>query len=623
MSQFHFLRPDWFWILLPIALLLFWLWRHQLRSRSWQAVCDPQLLPYLLLGRSRRRQNWPLHLLLTAALLAIIALAGPTWERLPQPLFRQNSALVILLDLSASMNAADLKPSRLVRARLKITDILRQRREGQTALVAFAGDAFTVTPLTDDSKTIESLLDSLEPGLMPVFGSRPELAIKQGQRLLQQAGLANGDLLLVTDDDQPDKALVAAEGLQQSGYRLSVLGIGTEAGAPIPLKAGGFFKDSKGQVVMPRLKPAALRELAQAGGGIYQTIRVDNQDLKRLLAASLQDKLESDPEQSDQLGDQWKEAGVWLLWPLLLLSACAFRRGWLTMFIFCTLLTQPAQAFDWQQLWQRPDQQGARAFAEKDYAHAAEQFQDPRWQASAHYRNGNYTEAAKLLEQAESAEDWYNLGNALAKSGQLAEAINAYEEALKLNPKNQDALANKQLIEDALEQQQQSSPESNDSPSQKDEPASDKSESAPKNQDSSPQQPESGSDQKNQQADDDSSQNEGEPSSANRGQKPTGPDNTETEGPGGTETENRDSPEAEDSEQQKPQTASTEKEVQKTEPASTDAAEAMDDPAATEEQRANQQWLQRIPDDPGGLLRRKFLYQYRQRDERQTSDKPW
>ncbi|MCK4508780.1 MAG: hypothetical protein KAU27_09570, partial [Desulfuromonadales bacterium] len=104
----------------PLALLLFWLWRQQLHSRSWQAVCDPQLLPYLLLGRSQRRRNWPLHLILLALLLTVIALAGPTWERLPQPLFRQHSALVILLDLSASMNSADLKPSRLVRAQLKI-----------------------------------------------------------------------------------------------------------------------------------------------------------------------------------------------------------------------------------------------------------------------------------------------------------------------------------------------------------------------------------------------------------------------------------------------------------------------------------------------------------------------
>lgn len=607
MSQFHFLRPDWFWLLLPLALLLIWLWQQQLRSRSWQAVCDQQLLPYLLLGRSQRRRNWPLHLIMIALLLAIIALAGPTWERLPQPLFRQNSALVILFDLSASMNAADLKPNRLVRAQLKVTDILRQRREGQTALVVFAGDAFTVTPLTDDSKTIAALLDSLEPALMPVFGSRPDLAIKQGRRLLQQAGLATGDLLLITDDDQPDKALDVAARLHQEGYRLSVLGIGTEAGAPIPLEDGGFFKDNNGQVVLPRLNPTALRQLAQAGGGLYQTNRVGNQDLELLLANSLQDKLEIDPQQSDQLGDQWKEAGVWLLWPLLFLTACAFRRGWLTVFIFCTLLTQPAQAFNWQQLWQRSDQKGAQAFAEKDFSNAAKQFQDPRWQAAAQYRNGNYTEAARLLKQSESADDWYNRGNALARNGQLTEAISAYDEALKINPQDQDALANKHLVEDALEQQQQSSPENNDPLSQRDKTSSDKSESSPQVSDSSSQESTSGSEQKDTHDEADSSQDKKGSSSPTQEEESADPDSIETEEPG----------------QPGKDAQTAEQDPQKAEQAFADAAEPIHDQTSTEEQRATQQWLQRIPDDPGGLLRRKFLYQYRQRQERQMSDKPW
>ncbi|MDH3997640.1 MAG: VWA domain-containing protein, partial [Desulfuromonadales bacterium] len=168
MSEFHFLRPDWFWLLAPALLLLLLLWRRQLRSRSWQSVCDPQLLPHLLIGRSQRRSNWPLHMLLLALLLATTALAGPVWERQQVPLFRQDSALVLLLDLSLSMHAGDLKPDRLTRAKMKLHDILQQRREGQSALVVFAGDAFTVTPLTDDANTIIALLDSLEPGLMPV-----------------------------------------------------------------------------------------------------------------------------------------------------------------------------------------------------------------------------------------------------------------------------------------------------------------------------------------------------------------------------------------------------------------------------------------------------------------------
>lgn len=595
MTQFHFLRPDWFWLLPPLALLLYWVWRRQLHNRSWQAVCDPQLLPYLLLGRSKRRRNWPFLMTLMALSIAVIALAGPTWERMPQPLFRQQSALVVVLDLSASMNATDLKPSRLVRARLKIADILHQRREGQTALVVFAGDAFTVTPLTEDSKTILSLLDSLDPALMPVLGSQPSLAIEQGHRLLQQAGLATGDLILVTDDDQPDDASAAAVKLRQDGYRLSILGVGTEEGAPIPLPGGGFFKDTAGQVVLPRLKPAALQQLAQAGGGYYQSIRIDDQDLQILLKNSFRERLDTEQQQSDQLGDRWREAGVWLLWPLALLTACAFRRGWLTAFILFALLNQPAQAFDWQQLWQRSDQRGAKAFAAEDYGTAAEHFQDHRWQASSHYRNGQYDEAAKLLENPETGDDWYNKGNALAKAGRLSEALNAYDEALELTPQDQDTLTNRRLVKEALEQQQdqqQSSSQDGDKSQQ--------SESTP----GQPEQEEQPSDSS------ESSQPSKESESSESSKQHAEPIASETNGHQQQQTEATTA----DEQANKMNDSGQEQE---------EYSEKSVDQPSNEEQRASQQWLQRIPDDPGGLMRRKFLYQYRQRNEQQTSDKPW
>ncbi len=594
------MRPDWFWLLVPLTLLLCWLWRRQLQSRSWQSVCDPQLLPHLLIGRSQRRRNWPLYLALLALLIAITALAGPTWERLPQPLFRQHSALVVLLDLSASMNATDLKPSRLVRARLKVADLVRQRREGQTALVVFAGDAFTVTPLTDDGKTILALLDSLDPGLMPAQGSRPSLAIKLGQRLLQQTGLTEGDLILVTDDDQPEEALAAATKLRQDGYRLSILGVGTEDGAPIPLANGGFFKDAAGQVVLPRLNRGALQQLAELGGGRYQTIRVDERDWQELLSEPLSQRLDKEQEQSDQLGDRWRESGVWLLWPLALITACAFRRGWLTVVILCVLLSQPAQAFEWQQLWQRADQRGAQAFSAEDYETAAQQFQDRRWQASSLYRNGQYAEAAEILENPETGDDWYNRGNALAKSGRLPEAIKAYDEALKLNPQDQDALTNKQLVEDALEQQSQSQQES----SSQDEDGSQQSDATP---DQTGQEEQSPDDQGK---DSPQGQNEQESKSASADSAEKQPQEAKTQEAKAEEAEVDEKA----AEQQADPSDGEEQQGQ---------GERLNEQSSDEDQRASQQWLQRIPDDPGGLLRRKFLYQYRQRDKRQTSDKPW
>ena len=456
MTSFHFLRPGWLVLLPPLLALLLWLWRRQLSSRGWQAICDPELLPHLLLGRSKRRANWPFWLLLGALLLSIFALAGPTWEKQPQPLFRRQSALVILLDLSRSMAAADLKPDRLQRARLKTEDILRRRREGQTALIAFAGDAFTVTPLTDDAETIKSLLKSLEPDLMPIQGSEPQRAIQLAMELLRQAGLKHGQVLLISDEDRPEKALGAARQLKDAGFNLSVLGIGTPDGAPVPVTGGGFLKDNEGNLVLPKLNETGLRRLAAAGGGNYRRLSIDESDVRELLNNAESHRLDTAEKTAGKTGVLWRDEGVWLLWPLALLAALAFRRGWLFMLLLL-LLPHPAQAFSWTDLWQRPDQQAAAAYKAERFEEAGKLFQDQRWKAGALYRAGHYDEAAKALEHPESADDWYNRGNAQAKNGDLQKALQSYEQALMLNPNHDDARANNEMVKKALRQQQRAS----------------------------------------------------------------------------------------------------------------------------------------------------------------------
>ena len=611
MSAFHFLRPLWFLALPPLLLLIIWLVRRQLRSRSWQAVCDPELLPHLLLGRSVRRANWPLWLLVTGLLLAVLALAGPAWQRQQQPLFRQQSALVILFDLSTSMQADDLKPSRFLRARLKIEDLLRQRREGQTALIVFAADAFTVTPLTEDRHTIEALLKSLDPMIMPAQGSDPARAIERGQDLLRQAGLKSGRLLLVTDEDRPELSMDAAKALAQNGFDLAVLGVGSLAGAPVPLAKGGFLKDAQGNLVVPRLDPAGLRQLASAGRGSYRTISIDDSDLQTLLTGLDErrlDRQEPAGRSSAATGDLWREEGVWLLWPLVGLAALAFRRGWLLV-LACLLVTPvPAEAFGWPDLWQTPDQQASSAFEQGDYRQAAQQFQDSRWKASALYRAGEFEAAARQLEDPETADDWYNQGNARARAGDLPAALEAYRQALQIEPGHADAQYNRQLVEEALraQQQLQTQPSEQDEPSQKQDPSSgeqDKGSSDPKSFSEAPDNQAGGSSAQSgeeesaglpQQADSDAYLAEGkdqqeqasqpaEPGQERRGEKPA------------------DQPIGEDAV----------------------AAELPKEGGETAEQRETQLLLQQIPDDPGGLLRRKFLYQYRQRNQQTESDRTW
>ncbi|MDY0213772.1 MAG: VWA domain-containing protein, partial [Desulfuromonadaceae bacterium] len=277
MAEFHFLRPLWLLIFPVLVLGLVWLQRRGVRpAQIWEQICDPQLLPHILIGEGgrdgdgRRWQRLGKRLgvvaTMVAAALFSLALAGPTWEREEQPLFVQDSAVVILLDLSPSMYATDLKPSRLVQARLKIMELLQQRREGQTALVVFAAQPYTVTPLTDDTRTIEAMLGSLDPAIMPVPGSAPHLALEKGVQLLVQAGQTKGTLLLITDEDEPERYLAAAQRVRELGYRLAILGVGTTEGAPVPAPEGGFIKDASGQMVLPKLHVQGLQRLAAAGG---------------------------------------------------------------------------------------------------------------------------------------------------------------------------------------------------------------------------------------------------------------------------------------------------------------------------------------------------------------------
>ena len=619
MSDFHFLRPEWFLALPPLLLLLFWWAQRQLRSRSWQAVCDPELLPHLLLGRSVRQANWPFWLLLVGLLLALSALAGPVWKRQLQPLFRQQSALVILLDLSRSMEAADLKPNRFLHARLKIADLLRRRKEGQTALIVFAADAFTVTPLTEDRHTIEALLKSLDPELMPVQGSNPERAMQRGQELLQQAGLKHGRLLLVTDEDRPELFLDAARQLKQQGFELAVLGVGSREGAPIPLPGGGFFKDGQGNLVLPKLNTAGLQQLAIAGGGNYRQLSVDDSDLHNLLTGLDDHRLDQSGKIAVITGDRWREEGIWLLWPLTVLAALASRRGWLLVLTILFLPPPSAEALSWSELWQTPDQQAAQAFAKKDYTTAAHQFQDQRWKASAFYRDGKFPAAAKQLKQPQNADDWYNKGTSLAKMGNLPTALKAYKQALKLEPEHADARFNMNLVKKALQKQQQQDKNKQVQQNRQGGKQGDKQkQSAEKSS-----LPDTGEKQSQNQQTSSSQARKSKNGKASQQNKSSGVadkfqnEKFATPSPGGKKLENA----------VKKPTKNAQEQVENSSVRPLDkknvSAESVDKVSETAEQSEAHLLLQQIPDDPGGLLRRKFLYQYRQRGQQPETDRSW
>lgn len=576
-TDFHFLRPEWFWALLPAVLLFMLARRRQSRGSSWEQSIDASLLPFLLALPTRTASRRLLNLLLVGWVLAIVALAGPVWEKTPQPVHEREDALVIILDLSRSMYAIDVKPNRLVAARRKLQDMLALRQEGVTALIAYAGDAHTVAPLTDDARTISTLIPAIAPEIMPAPGSQLAPALTLAVQLFADAGVTSGRILLLTDEirDVAESQAIARQ--HRTNFPISVMSVGSSDGAPIDgsllLRDGGYLKDAQGNLVIPRVDLAAIRAFAAVAGGRYSPMTLTDEDLAYLLAA---DSIAMDAayQQSERNFDAWFEQGPWLILLLLPLAALAFRRGWLWSLPLLLLLPQPqAEASVWDDLWTSRDQQAQQALQAGDAATAAELFKDESWQAAARYRSEDYAGAAEHYAQQQTADARYNLGNTLARLGKLEDAIDAYEEALQANPNDADATFNRDLVKKLLAQQEQQEQDQSDKDDNKN-----PQEQSDDQQDKKP----------GDQADD---QQRGEPQSSDAQADEQGQDQ-------GQENAAENNPQ-QDGEQQ---------EAQAKEPSDTEA-----DPMDAEERQALENWLRKVPDDPGGLLRRKFEMQYTER----------
>ncbi len=577
LADFHFLRPYWLIALLPALFFIAGLWQRRAKGTTWEKVIDPGLISHLLRQPDTSPSANPLYLLSLGWLLATLALAGPVWEKAPQPILEKEDALMIILDLTWSMHASDAAPTRLISARRKLTDLLRTRKEGVTGLIVFAGDAHTVAPLTDDTNTIVSMLPSLTPEIMPAPGSRLAPAIELSHTLFAAAGVSSGRILVLTDEirDRAETAKVA--NLMKNQFPISILAIGTRLGAPITTatatEEGGYLKDPSGNLIIPEVNLDELLEFAQLINARFSQLTLNDDDLNYLLTGPT-DPSEAIFREVERDFDLWKERGPYLLLFLLPFAAAAFRRGWLWMPLL--LMITPVErvyADWWQDIWLTQDQQGKRAYENNDHAQAAQLFSDPAWKATAAYRNEDYATASALYEHHEPELNRYNLGNALARQGKLKQAIDSYQQALEINPDNEDAAYNKQLIEKLLQQQQeqeQQSEQSQDSDNQQ------KNE----NQDASEQGNESAQDQ--QDPSEQSAGNEDEQQDEAEQQEDTDP-----------------------SEQKSEQEQAAEQEMQQ--------ALAEENELNAEEKQAMQQWLRRVPDDPGGLLRRKFERQFEDR----------
>jgi len=619
LSEFHFLREELLWLLPLWGVILWFLPKIQSSQIDWVQWISPPL-QRLFVVSSQISQHRKKQLQVGFALIWILgtlALAGPAWERLPQPLMVRDQARVILLDLSYSMLATDLQPNRLERARYKIEDLLIRFQEGQTAIVLYAGDAHTLVPLTEDVETIRTLLPSLHPSLMPVRGSRPDLAFENVIEMLNQVDIPNSHLVWITDgiDDQQVKPLQNL--LSSQRHKLTVLAVGTPSGAPIVLEKGNYLKDTNNNIVIPQLDLSPLKAVAETLGGQVLPVQYDDRDLDRLVA--FEEKDQEFQEQEEELTtDRWREEGPWLFVLLLPLVAMIFRRGWLFMLVL-TSWPSLSQAWEWRELFINDNQRAYELLEEGQVAEAAQTFDDSTWQGIAAYKAQEYEEALQYWSNEESPITSYNRGNALARNGKFPEALEAYDQALGAKPDWEDAQFNRDLVANLLKSQQKQSQEDKSSggnPNQQEEGEEDSQEQSDQAASSGDPPEQNQLPENNDAANGDSTQNNQQSAE----QAPKLDDSQGSEDSTGQPSEQKSDQvntgsasdkETTDSENQE---KTGQKDLLTPEEGNESEKEEQSDQAAAylkaneneEQQQTLQQWLRKVPDDPGQLLRNKM-----------------
>jgi Ca-activated chloride channel family protein len=603
----HWMRPEYLWAIAPALLLFILLWRNSGQGGSWSKVIAADLLPFLIDGVETKKNRYPIACLLGLWIIAVIAIAGPAFKKIPVPVYQKEDAVIVLLDLSPSMLAGDTAPSRVVQARREVLDLLTTRKEGLTGLIAYSGAAFIVSPLTSDTETIALLAPNLAPTTMPVIGNNPIAAIKLANELRAGAGINKAKLLWITDE-LPEGDFDEIENLLLEGnFDVAILGIGTKDGAPISLANGGFLKDANNAVVIPKLNETTLKKIANNTNGIYRRSVVSDADITALVEFKPNLKIDDSSDILLQEFDAWQDEAPWLALLLLPFVAIGFRKGWLLGLLILVLPIEQSHADIWQDLWTTKDQQAAQALKQGDAKLAAELFEDPQWRAAAQHRAGDFDVAAKGFNQQTPAS-LYNKATALARAGKIPDAIKTYDEALKLNPDMDDAKFNKELLE--------SLPPPPENEQQKDEQEKSDDESEQKNDNQ--QKNENNEKNKDSQSNNDDSDSELEKSDSEQDNNTDSNDESEQD----DNSESKPAEENQDGEQAEDPAAQEQSESQQTLEQEAAAANAnrTDADLSDQEKKAIEQQLRLLQDNPGELLKRKFKYQYEQNGGTGNSD---
>ncbi len=482
-NNFHFAAPFWLWAL--IALPVIWLFYglfykgHKGAYNKLKEFADPHLLPHLMSegdeGKARKGGIYT-SLLLWSLIWAgaILAMAGPRWDYTQVKAFTPSRNLVMILDLSRSMDAQDIKPSRLIRARQEIEDILNLGGGLRYALVTFDATAHIITPLSDDIKTLKYILPSLTTDIVYTQGANLKSALKMAGGMLASVGGREKHILILSDggfDDGDASILRAEKELRQQNVRVHVMAVGTKSGAPIPNGKKGLIKDN-GNIVISKLDSARLKRIASDGGGLYLKASYLDNDVKRLLSYI---KLSgSGGKEAQKTTRFWEEHFYIFLFPLIFFMLPWFRRGATFPLILMLLAMQPisAQAFEWKDLFLNKAQKGEQAVQEHKYNQAIENFDDPYRKGVAQYKAGDYEAAEQSFQNVDRKEiennAIYNLANAQLMSGKVEDAIKTYEDVLKKYPDHKEAKYNLEIAKKLLEQQKKNQQDQKNDKNQKD-----------------------------------------------------------------------------------------------------------------------------------------------------------
>jgi len=422
-QDFHFLRPYWL-LALP---LLFFIYRGLVKNdtvqSSWANVCDEHLLNFLLVKGQNKQRKLPYILSLFILFFMIIALSGPTWVKKSNPTLSVDNPVMIMLNMSENMWAKDVSPSRFIRSKYLIKDLLQSFQSTESGLLVYSSEPYVITPMTEDVNIIDNILPALEMNIMPEDGDRLDRAINLAVERLKSSGYAEGNLIVLTADagERFDAALESAAQARDNGFEVNIIKVSNAENEKLPM-------------------------IAEKGGGLYLDYKQNMQPLSK----KINDILEVELKQSENMQTVWEDMGYYLLWLPAFLLLYYFRSGVMAVILLC-LFANTASA-GW---FLNDNQEAMRYFTAQQYDKAQAKFTDSQWKGAAAYKNGDFANAYDSFAQGDDLTSLYNQGNALAKSGKIAEAIAKYEEVLEKDRSFEDAQFNLDYLKQMQQQQEQ------------------------------------------------------------------------------------------------------------------------------------------------------------------------